>query len=102
MIEPFLSAWLHWLGGTPCFRIYGKARREPAWRSISVYATSRRNLDSRWPLWRGTCITWTSEVIVIGWDFAKEALREQAEAPASRRFPIEVGGGRIDDLSRRL
>src|SRR5262249_15111739 len=71
MINEFLSTWLHWLGGTPCFRIYGRGRRERDWRIISVYATHRRNADSRWPLWRGTCITWTSEVIVVGWDFAE-------------------------------
>lgn len=101
MIEPFLSAWLHWLGGRPWFRIYGKARREPRWRQISVYATARRNFDSRWPLWRGTCVTWTSEIIVVGCDFAEQVLREQADAPASRAFPVDVGGGRIDDLLRR-
>jgi hypothetical protein len=101
MLEPFLSGFLHWLGGTPCFRIYGKARREPEWRTISVYATPRRNLDSRWPLWRGTCITWTSEVIVVGRDFAETLLREQAAAPASRAFPVEVAGGRCDDHKRR-
>ena len=36
-------------GGECCFRIHGKARRETAWREIAVYATQRRDLDSRWP-----------------------------------------------------
>ncbi len=101
MLNNLLSDWLHWWGGTPCFRIYGKARRERAWRIISVYATHRRNADSRWPLWRGTCVTWTAEVIVIGWDFAEQLLAEQAESPASRHCPVEVAGGRVGDLLRR-
>jgi len=101
MIEAFLSGVLHWLGKKPCFRIYGKARRERGWREISVYATARRNLDSRWPLWRGACVTWTSDVIVVGRDFAEAALREQVEAPASRQFPVAVAGGRCGDHDRR-
>jgi hypothetical protein len=101
MLDDWLTDWLRWLGGTPDFRIYGKGRREGAWRTIDVYATPRRNRDSRWPLWRGTCITWTSEVIVVGWDFAEELLREQAAAPASRRRPVAVAGGRISDTRRR-
>ena len=43
MIDEFFSAWLHLLGGTPCYRIHGKGRREKTWRTISVYATQRRN-----------------------------------------------------------
>jgi hypothetical protein len=101
MVNELLSAWLHWLGGTPCFRVYGKGRREADWRAVSVYATHRRNLDSRWPLWRGTCITWTAEVIVVGWDFAEDLLREQIDEPASRSRPVAVAGGRINDLFRR-
>ena len=101
MIDDWLSSWLHYLGGRPCFRIYGKGRRERRWRVISVYATHRRDADSRWPLWRGTCITWTSEVIVIGWDFAESVLQEQAAAPASQRCPVAVAGGRLNDLFRR-
>ncbi len=101
MINDLLSDWLHWWGGTPCFRIYGKGRREQDWRVVSVYATHRRDTDSRWPLCAGTCITWTAEVIVVGWDFAEELLREQADEPASRRRPVEVAGGRIGDLLRR-
>jgi hypothetical protein len=87
----------------PCFRIYGKARREPDWRQIDVFATHRRNYDSRWPspLFRGTCITWTASVISVGWDFAEEVLREQVDEPASRERPVEVTGGRLRELSRR-
>ena len=102
MINEMLSAWLHWLGGTPCFRIYGKARREKRWRTVSVYATHRRNADSRWPLWRGTCITWTAGVIAVGWDFAACVLREQMRDPASRERPVAVAGGRLRDWQRRL
>jgi hypothetical protein len=101
MLDELLSSWLHYLGGRPCFRIYGKSRREPRWRVISVYASHRRNADSRWPLWRGTCTTWTSEVIVVGWDFATCVLDEQAEEPASRANPVAVAGGRIADFDRR-
>src|SRR5215475_11264600 len=81
MLDVFVTAWLHWLGRTPCFRVYGKGKRERAWREISVYATPRRNAHSRWPLWRGTCVTWGADVISIGSDFAAEVLREQAERP---------------------
>jgi hypothetical protein len=88
----------------PAFAVYGKARREKDWRVVGVYATHRRDADSRWPpyLWRGTCITWTASVIAVGWDFALEVLREQAGAPASREHPVEVVGGRIRNLERRL
>jgi hypothetical protein len=87
----------------PCFQVYGKARGEPGWRLVGVYATHRRDGDSRWPalLWRGTCITWTASVIAVGWDFALEVLREQVTEPASRQRPVEVAGGRIRDLERR-
>jgi hypothetical protein len=69
-----------------------------------VYATRSRDADSRWPrgLWRGTCVTWTASVIAVGWDFAEEVLREQAAEPASRAHPVEVLGGRLRDLERRL
>ena len=100
-MSSLLTSWLRWLGGTPCFRIYGKARPEADWRLIDIYARHRRDTDSRWPLWRGTCITWTAEVIVVGWDYAESVLREQAECPASREHPVEVAGGRIRDPGRR-
>jgi hypothetical protein len=103
MRNSLTTVWFHWLGGVPCFRVYGKARPEPDWRVISVFATHRRDMDSRWPgpFWRGTCITWTASVIAVGWDFAESILQEQAAFPASRERPVEVGGGRLRDPSRR-
>jgi hypothetical protein len=103
MFNPLATACFRLLG-PPCFRAYAKGRRERAWRVVGVYATRRRNADSRWPapLWRGTCITWTASVIAVGWDFAEEVLREQAEEPASRQSPVEVAGGRVRDRERRL
>jgi hypothetical protein len=101
MIDALLTRWLRRQGGEPCFRIYGKARPESDWRVIDVFATHRRDADSRWPLWRGTCITWTPEVVVVGWDFADRVLREQRERPASRDRPVEVQGGRLRDRQRR-
>jgi hypothetical protein len=102
MVDRLVSTWLRYLGGVPAFRIYGRSRQEPNWRMLDVYATPRRDSDSRWPLWSGVCITWTSEVIAVGWDFAEEVLREQVTEPASRENPIAVSGGRIRDLQRRL
>lgn len=103
MFNSLASAWFRSLGGTPAFRVHGKTKREEAWRIIDVYATARRNADSRWPspFWRGTCIAWTSQVIAIGWDLAECVLREQAGRPASRDFPVEVAGGRLLDGARR-
>src|SRR5205823_6473247 len=103
MFNRIATAWFRVLG-RPCFRIHGKARRESAWRTIDVFATSRRNGDSRWPsfLFRGTCVTWTMSAIAVGWDFAEEVLREQVSEPASRERPVEVIGGRLHDLQRRL
>src|SRR5947209_14797928 len=99
MFNKLATAWFHLLGGKPCFRIYGKARREKDWRVIEVHATHRRDQDSPWPrfLFRGTCITWTATVIAVGWDIAEEVLREQVTEPALRQHPVEVGGGRIRD-----
>lgn len=103
MFNRLATCLLRRLGGPPCFRIYGKARGESAWRIIGVQATHRRDAASRWPpfLFRGTCITWTAEVIAVGWDFAEEVLREQVSEPASRHRPVEAAGGRLRDLSRR-
>jgi hypothetical protein len=95
-----LTHWLRRIGGEPCFRIYGKARPEADWRVIDVFATHRRDRDARWPLWRGTCITWTPEVIVVGWDFARNVLQEQTTEPASRDLLVEVAGGRLRDPQR--
>jgi hypothetical protein len=91
------------LGGPPCFQIYGKVRRETAWRIIDIHATHRRDMNSPWPrfLFRGTCITWTAAVIAVGRDFAEEVLREQMREPASREHPVEVAGGRLHDAFRR-
>ncbi|MCS6852695.1 MAG: hypothetical protein NZ700_16180 [Gemmataceae bacterium] len=90
------------LGGTPAFRIWGKGRREAAWRQIDVFASARHNLESRWPLWAGSCVTWTAHVIVVGEDFAERLLREQRQSPASRQQPVAVAGGRLSDRQRRL
>ncbi len=103
MFNRVATSVLRRLAGPPCFQIYGKARCESAWRIIGVHATHRRNSDSRWPrfLFRGTCITWTAEVIAVGWDFAVDVLREQASEPASREHPLEVSAGRLRDHLRR-
>jgi hypothetical protein len=101
MTHRVASAILAQLSTPPCFRVWGKARWERDWHEIVVYATARRNCDSRLPLWRGCCITWTAYSIAVGWDFAEELVREQATAPASREHPLEVAGGRLRDLERR-
>lgn len=103
MFNSLATAFFRRLGGAPCFRIWGKARRESAWRTIDVFAAHRRDLDSRWPrfLFRGTCITWTASVIAVGWDFAEAVLREQAALPAARERPVAVAGGRLRDAERR-
>jgi len=91
------------LSSRPSFQIHGKARGENIWRVVGVYATHRRDGDSRWPayLFRGTCITWTAEIIAVGWDFAEDVLREQMSEPASRDRPVEVAAGRIRDPHSR-
>jgi hypothetical protein len=81
--------------------VYGRARVEPAWRVIDVFATRRRDFDSRWPLWRGMCTTWTAAVVVVGEDFARRVIEEQAFCPATRLMPVEVAGGRLGDPVRR-
>jgi hypothetical protein len=100
MLNELLSDWLHWLGGTPCFRIYGKAAREKDWRIIDVFASRHRNQDSPWQLWQGTCVTWAADVIAVGWDFAETVVTEQMLAPVSRQHPLAVAGGRIRDPDR--
>ena len=103
MFNWLATAWLRAFGGRPAFRVYGRARCEPVWRTIDVFATSRRDMDSRWPapFFRGTCITRSAAAIAVGRDFAADVLREQADAPASRQRPVEVRGGRIRDAERR-
>jgi hypothetical protein len=102
MLHDAASAVFRRLGGPPCFRVYGRAVYESDWHVIDVFATRLRDQSSRWPLWRGTCITWTAGVIAVGWDFAAMVLREQAAAPASRERPVVVAGGRVGDWRRRL
>ena len=96
-----LSSVMLWASGRPAFRVYGKAKDESQWRVIEVLASARRNSTSRWPFLGGTCITWTSRVIAVGWDFAERVLREQVESPASREQPVEVLGGRLHDGPQR-
>src|SRR5262249_44356873 len=83
MFNELATVWFRWLGGRPAFRVYGKARYEKRWRVIDIFATHRRDLDSRWPrpFFRGTCITWTTQIIAVGWDFAEDVLREQLVEP---------------------
>ena len=101
MFNRLATAWFRLLG-VPCFRIYGRGRREKDWRIIDVFASRRRNADSRWPrpFFRGTLITWTASVIALGWDCAEEILREQVEEPASREYPVTVPGGRLSPVLR--
>jgi hypothetical protein len=101
MLNELWTEWLRQRGDKPCFRIYGKARPELEWRIIDVCATTRRNMGSGWPLWDGTCVTWSDQIISVGWDFAESVLREQSQNPASRQHPIQVTGGRIRDPARR-
>ena len=77
----------------PCFRIHGRANYEPDWHVIDIYASHRRDFAARWSLWRRTCITWTANVIAVGWDFAEAVLQEQSNEPASRTRPLTVAGG---------
>ncbi|HEY1380811.1 MAG TPA: hypothetical protein VGF55_28675 [Gemmataceae bacterium] len=95
MLHNAVSALLRRVGGRPCFRIHGRASYEPDWHVIDVFAEPRRNLASRWPACAGTCITWTANVIAVGWDFAEEVLREQTREPPSRDRPVVVCGGRL-------
>jgi hypothetical protein len=102
MLHDAVSAVFRRLTGPPCFRVYGRAAYEADWHLIDVFATRRRDRSSPWPLWRGTCITWTANVIAVGWDFAAAVLRDQAVEPASRERPVVVAGGRVNDWRRRL
>jgi hypothetical protein len=95
MLHDAVSGLIGLLSGRPAFRIYGRANYEPDWYVIDVYATSRRDLSSRWPLWRGACTTWTANVIAVGQYFANQLLDEQSAAPASQERPVAVQGGRL-------
>jgi hypothetical protein len=103
MFNRLATSLIRRLNDPPCFQIQSKARSESDWRIVGVYATHRRDSNSRWPryLFRGTCITWTAEVIAVGWDFAEDVLREQMKEPASRERPVEVAAGTIRDHLRR-
>lgn len=100
----FLATAAFRVTGRPALQVYGKGRRETNWRIIDVRTTHRRDLDSSWPrpFFPGTCITWTSSVVAVGWDFAEMLLREQMIHPASPERPLEVRGGRILDYRRRV
>lgn len=78
-----------------CFQIFGRASYEPEWHRIDVVATHRRDFTGGWPFIRGSCITWSTDIIAVGWDFASEVLREQSLAPASRERPAIVRGRRL-------
>ena len=101
MLNEIVTSVIRSCSGRPCFRIYGRASYEPDWRVIDIFATHRRDYSSRWPLWRAACITWTSSVIAVGWEFAALVMREQSAEPMSRDRPITVAGGRLNDGRRR-
>jgi hypothetical protein len=103
MFNSLASTWFRWIGGAPCFRIWARATCEQHWRVVDVYATSRRDLNSRWPapMWPGVCITWTAEIIAVGWDVAESIYRRQRLEPASRARPVVVEMGRLRGLGRR-
>ena len=102
MLHDVVSAVVRRLSGPPAFQIYGRGRHETDWHTLDVYATHRRDRTGVLPLWRGTCITWTSRVIAVGCDFAAVLLAEQAREPASRDRPVVVAGGRLRDWRRRV
>lgn len=99
----FLASLAASLWGPPAFRAYARARSEPLWREVAVYASPIRNIGSGWPspFFAGTAIAWADSVIAIGEDFAVGLLREQFDEPASRDRPVEVIGGRLRDPERR-
>jgi hypothetical protein len=102
MLHDTVSGLFRVINRRPTFQVYGRTCDEADWHVIDVYATRRRDISSRLPLWRGTCITWTSRVIAVGRDFAALLVREQMHQPASRTHPLAVAGGRLRDWRRRL
>lgn len=102
MLHDVVSTLFARWSGPPCFQVYGRGRDEVEWHVLDVYSTHRRNATSCWPLWRGTCITWTSRVIAVGYDFAALVLAEQMRSPATRINPVEVAGGRLCDRHGRV
>ena len=91
-------------GAAPALQVYGRGARERDWHVIDIVATHRRNADSQWPppFFPGVCITWTANVIAVGWDFAERLICEQVEWPRSREHPLMIPGGRLRDRERRL
>jgi len=102
MLNDAVTAAIRKLSGPPYFRIFGRASYESDWHVIDIFATHRRDLTSRWPLWGGACITWTANVIAVGWGFAERVYQEQCRDPASKENPVTVAGGRIRDWQMRL
>lgn len=96
-----LAELMRWWSGPPAFRVYGKARAEKDWRIIDVYASARRNGDSRWPVWRGACTCWSAGLIGVGWDFARDLLDDSATWTISRERPRTVAAGCLSDTRRR-
>lgn len=101
MTDRFLSWWLGLHGYVPCLEVFGKGRAEKGWRLIRIFGGKRRNRDSRWPLVAGTCTTWSSTAIAVGWDFAVELLAEHERRAVTTMSPVEVGAGRLRDQARR-
>ena len=105
MFHDTISKLFRSVVGPPSFRVYGKGQRESDWHVIDIYTTHRRDMDSRWPLFRGTCITWTSSIISVGCDFAAELIREQLmlrldqELPYATTVEIEQFNDRPDGIA---
>lgn len=99
--QALVTNLLRRLSDRPAFRIYGKAKYESDWHVIDVFANSRRNCESPWPLWRGHCITLSQGVIAVGWDFAESLCSELAQFPVSQKQPVCVIGGSLRDSARR-
>jgi hypothetical protein len=101
MFDRAFTGFLRRYGAQPCLRIYAKGKAEPDWRVVDLVALERRNHRSGWPFFQGSCTTWSSSVIGVGWEFALAFFEEQVARPASREHPIEVSGGRLRIASRR-
>ena len=87
------KAMLRRLSGPPCFQIYGKAQeRKPIGTSSAFMRRTAATMNNAagFSVW-GTCITWTAEVIAVGWDFAEDVLREQVSEPASHNRSCGTG-----------
>ncbi len=95
MYEALLADLLHGLGGELYFCVYGRAKAERDWRVIRVYASRRRDPDSRWPLFRNCCTTWGPDVIAVGRVLAASVFREQQLKLISREAPQAVSAGRL-------